>query len=57
MVVLVIIVVIACACYRYLGARAWCLLVRVAPGFMLAASKVALQVQAFLYAILYGGLS
>lgn len=51
----VIIGVVAWACYRYMGLKAWHLIVSAILGFLLAADGAAPQIQALLNAIFHGG--
>ena len=47
--------IVAYACYRYMGLRLWHLLVCLLLGFLLAATSAAPEIQNFLNAILHGG--
>jgi hypothetical protein len=50
-----IIAVIAFACYRWMGLRAWHLVVCILLGFLLAASPLGPQIQIVLNYWLHGG--
>jgi NhaP-type Na+/H+ or K+/H+ antiporter len=52
--VLLVIAVVAYACYRYMGLRLWHLAVCLLLGFLLAATSAAPDIQNFLNAILNG---
>jgi hypothetical protein len=47
--------IVAYACYRYMGLRLWHLLVCLLLGFLLAATSAAPEIQNLLNALLYGG--
>jgi hypothetical protein len=47
--------IVAYACYRYMGLRLWHLIVCLLLGFLLAATSAAPEIQTFLNAILHGG--
>jgi hypothetical protein len=47
--------ILAYACYRYMGLRLWHLLVCLLLGFLLAATSFAPEIQNFLNALLHGG--
>jgi hypothetical protein len=51
---IVIIGVVAFVCYRYMGLKAWHLLVSAILGFLLAADGAGPQIQALLNAIFHG---
>ena len=47
--------ILAYACYRYMGLKLWHLLVCLLLGFLLAATSFAPEIQNFINAILNGG--
>jgi len=47
--------IVAYACYRYMGLRLWHLIVCLLVGFLLAATSAAPEIQILLNAILHGG--
>lgn len=47
--------IVAYACYRYMGLRLWHLLVCLLLGFLLAATSAAPEIQNLLNALLHGG--
>jgi hypothetical protein len=47
--------IVAWACYRYMGLRLWHLLVCLILGFLLAATSFAPEIQNFLNTVLHGG--
>jgi hypothetical protein len=51
---LLVIAVVAYACYRYMGLRLWHLVMCLLLGFLLAATSAAPDIQSFLNAILHG---
>ena len=50
-----VIAIVAYACYRYMGLRLWHLVVCLLLGFLLAATSAAPEIQNFINAILHGG--
>jgi hypothetical protein len=51
----VIIAILAFACYRYMGLRLWHLIICLILGFLLAATSFAPEIDNLLSAILHGG--
>jgi hypothetical protein len=49
-----IIAIVAYACYRYMGLRLWHLMVCLLLGFLLAASSAAPEIQTLLNAVIHG---